>query len=128
MQERASDRLIRQKCRDDGHGSITHIFGYLDDVTTLVPLRDLLFFCQSFNEIGTSLGCFLNPGKTRIFTSTDGQSILHDLAEFDDELAEEVLMALSEFLVKAPPTPDGTCRLLGAPVGSDQFALEFFDE
>ena len=67
MRERAEDRLIRRDLGDDNHGSITHIFGYLDDVTTLVTLQDLLFFCQSFNEIGTPLGCFLNPGgKTRI--------------------------------------------------------------
>ena len=44
MRERAADRLLRYDLGDDGHGSVAHIFGYLDDVTTLVPLRDLLFF------------------------------------------------------------------------------------
>mmetsp|Transcript_18973 Transcript_18973/g.34190 ORF Transcript_18973/g.34190 Transcript_18973/m.34190 type:complete len:1170 (+) Transcript_18973:5063-8572(+) len=137
MQDRASERLLRNDPGDDGHGSITHMFGYLDDVTTLVPLHDLLFFCESFNEIGAPLGCFLNPEKTRILTSTNGKSILQDLAGHDEELAEEVLMALTAFSVKAPMTPEGDAtfvelqsgyRLLGAPVGSAQFAMEFFDQ
>ena len=67
----------------------------------------------------------------------NGESILQDLADHDEGLAEEVLMALTEFSVKAPTTTDGVAtfvelqsgyRLLGAPVGSEQFALEFFDQ
>ena len=135
MRERASDRLLRQDLGDGNHGSITHIFGSLDNVTTLVLLRDLLFFCQSFNEIGAPLGCFPNPGKPHILTSTNGQSILQDLANFDEELAEDVLMALMEFSVKAPSTASSVAtfvelqsgyRLLDAPVGSEQFVLDCF--
>ena len=70
----------------DRNENITHVFGYLDDVTTLVPLRNLLFFCQSFNKIGVPLGCFLNPEKTRILTSTSGSSILQDIKAADEYL------------------------------------------
>ena len=84
MQEQAENRLVNYDLSNNNYSSITHMFGYLNDVTTLVPLRDLLFFCQSFNEIGAPLGCFLNPEKTKILTSTKGSSILQDIEAADE--------------------------------------------
>jgi len=70
MQQQAKNRLVNYGLGDDNYGSITHMSGYLDDspLTTLISLCDLLFFCQSFNEIGAPLGCFLNLDKTRTLT------------------------------------------------------------
>ena len=53
--EHAYDKLISLNLGNVNHGAITHVFGYLADIMTLVPLEDLLFFYQSFNKIGVSL-------------------------------------------------------------------------
>ena len=40
LHQRANDRLLSSDCDDDGHRSITHLFGWVDDVTSGVPLVD----------------------------------------------------------------------------------------
>jgi hypothetical protein len=64
---------------DDGKGSITHLLGYVDDVSTCVPHVDLKFLCDNYASIGAPLGCFVNPMKTRILTSTSGLSPLPNI-------------------------------------------------
>jgi len=53
----------------------------------------------SFIEVGMLMGCFLNPNKKFILTSTNEGSILPALSLADKSLVEEVRRALSEFLV-----------------------------
>ena len=43
LRQRTTDRLLRGDRGDDGHVSITHLFGWVDDVTSGVPPVDLIF-------------------------------------------------------------------------------------
>ena len=70
LRERAATRLQNGDPGDDGFGGITHLLGYDDDVSAFIPLADLKFLCDQFATIWAPLGCFVNPMKTRILTST----------------------------------------------------------
>ena len=61
LHQQANDRLLNRDHGDDGHGSITHLFGWVDDVTAGVPIVDLEFFCDKFAELAEPLGLKLNP-------------------------------------------------------------------
>ena len=74
LRQRAAERLANGITHDDGRGGITNLLGFIDDISTVVPLEDLLFLCQQFRDRGLSLGCFINPDKRRILTSTNGTS------------------------------------------------------
>ena len=41
--QQANACLLYGDCGDDGHGSIAHLIGWVDDVTARVPLVDLIF-------------------------------------------------------------------------------------
>jgi hypothetical protein len=64
LQERAATRLRNGDPGDDGFGGITHLLGYVDDVSACTPLADLKFLCDRFATIGAPIGCFVNPMKT----------------------------------------------------------------
>ena len=62
--QRANDRLL---CGDRGENiywSITHLFGWVDDVMAGVTLVDLISVCDKYAELAASLGLKLNPFKT----------------------------------------------------------------
>ena len=138
LRQRAADRLASGDSGDDGFGSISHLFGYVDDNSSCVPLVDLAFFFAKLVELGMSLGCLLNKFKTRILTSCNGESILPELRRINPTLAAEVEATLREYSVeKNTADPEGPpsmveltsgFRLLGTPVGSPEFAEEFFEE
>lgn len=48
--------------------------GYVDDVNILLHHVDVKFFVDCFVELATPLGARLNTLKTRIMTSTNGES------------------------------------------------------
>ena len=62
----ATHRLNSGNPGDDGAGGITHLLGFVDDVSACVPLEDLEFHCDHFKTLGKPLGCFVNTMKTRI--------------------------------------------------------------
>ena len=117
---------------DDGRGGITNLLGFIDDISTVVPLEDLLFLCQQFKERGIPLSCFINPNKTRILTSTNGSSPIHTISSTNPGLATNITEAIATFSTKSnklnpsQPTPvkltDGF-RLLGIPVGHHPLSL-----
>jgi hypothetical protein len=76
----AAARLLDGHPGDDGKGSITHLLGCVDDVSACIPLVDLKFLCDNFASIGAPLGCFVNPMKTPILTSTSGLSPLPNMS------------------------------------------------
>ena len=116
---------------------ITHLLGYVDDVSACVPLKDLQFLCDRFTTIGAPLGCFVNPIKTRILTSTSGHSPIPDLHHINPTLATTISDAISKYSTRpndvdilGPPLPAELTtgfRLLGSPVGSPAFAREYFN-
>ena len=116
---------------------ITHLLGYVDDVSACVPLKDLQFLCDRFTTIGAPLGCFVNPIKTRILTSTSGHSPIPDLHHINPTLTTSISDAISRYSTRpndvniiGPPLPaeltTGFC-LLGSPVGYPAFAREYLN-
>jgi hypothetical protein len=138
LRNRATLRLQNGDPGDDGSGGITHLLGYVDDVSTCTPLADIEFLCQNFDLLGRPLGCFINPMKTRILTSTSGSSPLHTLHELDSTLATSITRCIATYSTKpnvldptGPPLPDELTsgfRLLGSPVGSPSFARQYFNQ
>ena len=137
LKSRASARLLAGHAGDDDNGSITHLLGYVDDVSACVPLEDLQFLCDNFATIGAPLGCFVNPMKTRILTSTSGHSPIPTLSLTNPQLASSISTTIAQYSTKPNPTDilgpalpvelTTGFRLLGSPIGSAAFAQDFFD-
>jgi hypothetical protein len=135
LRERAASRLASGDAGDDGHGGISHLLSYVDDISTCVYLDDLQFLCETLKSRGASLGCFVNTSKTRILTSCNGTSPIDDIAALDPTLGASISQTIAQFSNKPNPTAqtrpipveltDG-CRLLGHPIGSADFASKFF--
>ena len=79
----------------------------------------------------------LNAFKTRIPTSTNGSSIISNLALTDSALAEEIELTIAELSIKKGSPASLTSvpvelmegfQLLGTPVGSPTLASSFFDK
>jgi len=64
LRERAAAQLASGDSGDDGFGGISHLLGYVDNISSCVYLSDLPFLCSTLNSTGASLGCFVNPSKT----------------------------------------------------------------
>ena len=136
LRERAAERLRNGDPGDDGFGGISHLLGYVDDISSCVYLPDLHFLCNTLKRNGDQVGCFVNPFKTRILTSCNGDSPLPTLQHTNPRLATEVLNTIARFSAEPhptspsdPPTPVELLsgfRLLGHPVGSASFARDFF--
>ncbi len=137
LRKRATTRLLNGDPGDNGFGGISHLLGYVVDVSACIPLADLQFLCDQFATIGASLGCFVNPMKTRILTSTSGHSPIPDLFHLNPTLATSITDTLSQYSTKpndidllGPPLPailTTGFRLLGSPVGSPAFVREYFN-
>jgi hypothetical protein len=132
LRKRATARLLKGDPGDDGFGCITHLLGYVDGVSVCIPLADLQFLCDRFATIGAPLGCFVNPMKTRILTSTSGHSPVPDLFHLTRTLATSITDTISQYSTKpndtdvlGPPLPAKLTTgfyLLGSLVGSPVFA------
>jgi hypothetical protein len=49
---------------------------YVDDVNSILNHSDIKYFLNRFRELGTPLGAILNTEKTRILTTTTGESVV----------------------------------------------------
>ena len=120
-------------------GGETHTMAYADDTGANVTQQDVLFFLQEFQCLATPLGCHLNPTKTRIATSTSGESSLPAIErDYGYAVAGSVRHALATYSVSSSIAADGTTvsstaeitdglRLLGQPLGSRTYASFFYD-
>jgi hypothetical protein len=99
---------------------------------------NLQFLCEQVRSHGASIGCFVNPHKTRVLISCNGTSILPTLTTHDPPLAHSLSTSIASFSTTPHPTnktaPDipveltsAGLRLLGQPAGSATFASDFFD-
>jgi hypothetical protein len=121
---------------DDGQGGISHLLSFVDDISSCVYLPDFDFLCEQVRSRGASIGCFVNPHKTRVLTSCNGTSILSTLTIHNPLLAQSLSTSIASFSTTPHPTgksaPDIPVelitgfRLLGQPIGSATFASEFF--
>jgi hypothetical protein len=133
----ATHRLNNGNPGNDCAGGITHLLGYVDNVSTYNPHEDLEFICNHFNNLGKPLGCFVNPMKTRILTSTSGLSPINTLSQLEPILASSISNTIAKYSLQpnksdpsAPPIPTKLTtgfRLLGSPVGLPTFARDFFN-
>ena len=137
MTARAEARVARGDYGDDNHGSKTVQEGYVDDLFASLAHEDVLFYIDKFNELARPLGLFINPYKTRILTSCNGQSIIPDLAAHDLEVASSLKSALELYSQEKPEIPGNDpipveltegFIYLGSPVGSPSFANRYFRE
>jgi hypothetical protein len=99
LQQRAAARLASGIPGDGGFGSLTHLFAYMDDISSTVALEDIQFFCENIDKLGTPRGCFINPLKIRILTSCDGHSILPQLHKDNPNLASEIKKTISTYSI-----------------------------
>jgi hypothetical protein len=81
----------------DGHGSLTHLFAYMDDISSSVAHEDIEFFYTEIDKLEVSKGCFVNPLKTRILTSCTGESILQYL---NPKLATSITSTINRYSIK----------------------------
>ncbi len=65
LRECAATRLTDGDTGSDGQGGISHLFSFVDDISSCVYLLDLHFLCEKVRYHGASIGCFVNPHKTR---------------------------------------------------------------
>ena len=52
LRQRAQSRLNNGDPGDDGYGSITHLFSYVNDLSGNVPHIDIKFFLTESDKIG----------------------------------------------------------------------------
>jgi hypothetical protein len=136
LREHAGARLATGDKGDDGKGGISHLLSFVDDISSCVYLPDFDLLCEQVRSRGISIGCFVNPHKTRVLMSCNGMSILPTLTIHDPFLAQSLSTSIASFSVTPHPTnksaPDIPVelttgfRLLGQPIGSAIFASEFF--
>ncbi len=69
LRERAGARLATGDKGDDGQGGISHLLSFVDDILSCVFLPDFDLLCEQVRSRGASIGCFVNPHKTRVLTS-----------------------------------------------------------
>ena len=48
---------------DDGFGGISHLLGFVADISSCVFLPDLPFLCTTLKTLGASLGCYVTHQK-----------------------------------------------------------------
>jgi hypothetical protein len=100
LRERAANRVRNGDTGDDGFGSIAHLLAYMDDISSTVHHQDVQFFCSEIEKLGKSRGCFVNPQKTRILTSCNGESILPSLNTTNPSLAHDVQNTIARYSIK----------------------------
>ena len=132
LHARTTHQLNNGNPSDDGAGGITHLLGFVNNVSACVLLEDLEFLSDHFNARGKSLGCFVNPMKTRILTSTSNHSPLNTLFNLKPTLPASIYNTITKYSLQ--PNKSGQLatpilaelttgfRLLGSPVGSPTFA------
>eukprot|EP00956_Cyclotella_meneghiniana_P015018 scaffold22773_cov35-Cyclotella_meneghiniana.AAC.1 len=137
LHQRAAERLAAGDPGDDGLGGVSNPLAYVDDKNSCVYLPDVLFFLEEFQRRAPFLGLYINTIKTRILTSTNGDSAIPAIRrEYGRLIATQIQQAIASFSNTPSPTatnPKATTpvevttglRVLGQPVGSPAFATEF---
>ena len=129
--QRASNRLNKNNKGDDEKGGQPLIMAYVDDTNCLIPLQDVLFFLKRFEHYGIPLGAIMNTDKTRIMTSTSGESILSKLTNNNEHtLEQELREAISKYSTNNSEMHEEVngLRVLGSPIGSIAFQQQFIKD
>jgi hypothetical protein len=97
LRARAAERLAAGNPHDDNCGGITNLLAFMDDISTVTPLEDLLYLCQQMDTKGRPLGCLLNTYKTRILASTTGTSPIHLITSTHPDLGKSITTAITTY-------------------------------
>ena len=123
LRERAATRLASGDPGDDGFGGISHLLGFVDNISSCVYLPDLPFLCATLKRLGASLGCFVNPSKTRILTFCNGSSTLPLLHTVNPTLATSIsAQSPNSPPAHTPPTNPPHPSQSNSPPASDSLA------
>eukprot|EP00984_Skeletonema_dohrnii_P016248 scaffold7173_cov81-Skeletonema_dohrnii-CCMP3373.AAC.1 len=130
LQQRAATRLSQNNAGDDGNGGLPIIMAYVDDTNCLLPIEDVNFFLERFEHYGVPLGAVMNTDKTRIMTSTSGQSILPQLLQQQPINSATLTNAITKYSNKNSQMHEEVngLRVLGSPIGSDDFQAKFIED
>jgi hypothetical protein len=137
LHQRAAARLASGDPGDDGLGGVSDPMAYVDDKNICIYLPDVSFFFSEFQCLAPSKGLLLNSFKTRILTSTSGESAIPAITtKFGPSIASDLQASIATYSSKPCPTasnPTATTpvevttglRVLGQPVGSPDFCRDF---
>ena len=53
---------------DDKEGGVTNLLAFVDDLNTVVPYEDCLYYCNTFKQLANELGLRLREDKSIIIT------------------------------------------------------------
>ncbi len=105
LRQRAHDRAKTGNPGDDGHGGITHLFAWVDDLSSTVPHEDVRFSLDNLHKLGTPRGCHINPHKSRILTSCNNSSIIPELTTTNPTVAADISYAINKYSTTKPKHP-----------------------
>ena len=74
LRQHAANCLAAGNTGNDGQGGISHLLSFADDISSCIYLPNLHFLCEQVRSRSASIGCFVNPHKTRVSTSCNGTS------------------------------------------------------
>jgi len=106
----------------------------MDDISSNVALEDIQFFCEEIERLGAPRGCFVDPFKTRILTSCNGESILPRLHLSNPSLASTIERTIATYSITKnnDDTTSPVERLMGSgygtPIGSPAFATKYYNQ
>ena len=125
--KRASTRKQSGDIGDDNKGGVAHTASIMDDTSVCLPHCDLPWFLSRFQELGAPLGIILNHSKTKILTTTTGNTACDTLPRRAQQKVQE---ALSFLCPEEPERAEITTgvRFLGQPIGSHVFAKQYIRE
>jgi hypothetical protein len=75
LRAQANNRLQNGGPGDNGYSGISHLFAWVNNLSSTIPHANIKFFLDQLKKIGSKRGCFINPEKSQILTSCSGQSI-----------------------------------------------------
>ncbi|MGL5935829.1 MAG: hypothetical protein ACRCZI_09430, partial [Cetobacterium sp.] len=129
MDALSAARLQEGHIGDDGLGTSSTTSSIIDDTSSFLHPLDIIPFLKAFQCIGPPLGLHLNFSKTKLLTTTTGESVR---LKAPNPHNVTLIRALDYLQSQAPSGPDPEIttgiRFLGQPIGSKAFATAYLDQ
>ena len=111
--ERAQQRKSKKITVDDKKVEITNLIAFVDDLNTVVPHKDALFYCGTFKNLANELGLRIREDKSVILASTNNTSPMKCLPSKSQQTLQECLNKYTN----GKGATEGII-ILGFPIGS----------
>ena len=128
LTSRAEARKLKGNTGDDGNGTQAAILAYFDDMTSFLAPEDVLPTLQFIQQHGAPLGIHINWNKTKLLTTTTGNSVTTRLTPAAQSIQEAIAYMQEQAQTQVQPEVTTGLRLLGQPLGSTDFANQFLQE